>query len=220
MDENKLKELWQSTNDDLEQIILLNKKNTEDITNIKVQTLLSSMKPLKIFTIVVGILWVGFGSIIIINLFIHSYNYVSPFFLFSASIQLLLTAIALVIYLYQLILINQVDISKPIVETQEKLASLKSSTLWTARVLFLQLPVWTTFYLTEGMFKSGNIFLIIIQIIITLLFSSLAVWLFVNIKYKNRDKKWFKLIFSGKEWTPVIKSMELYKEITEFKKEN
>ena len=106
MDENKLKELWQSTNDDLEQIILLNKKNTEDITNIKVQTLLSSMKPLKIFTIVVGILWVGFGSIIIINLFIHSYNYVSPFFLFSASIQLLLTAIALVIYLYQLILIN------------------------------------------------------------------------------------------------------------------
>ena len=35
---------------------------------------------------------------------------------------------------------------------------------------------------------------------------------------ENMEKKWFRLIFSGKEWTPVIKSMELLKEIKEYRK--
>ena len=217
MDEIKIKELWQSSNEKLEQSLLLSKKNTEDITKMKVQSLLSSMKPLKIFTILVGILWVGLGSVIIINLFINSLEYVSPFFLFSASIQLLLTAVALVIYLYQLVLIHQVDVSEPILATQEKLASLKTSTLWIARILFLQLPVWTTFYLTESMFENGQTIFFIVQGSVTFSFTYLAIWLFLNIKYENKDKKWFKLIFDGKEWTPVIKSMELYKEIEAFK---
>ncbi len=65
--------------------------------------------------------------------------------------QVLLTAIALVLYIYQLVLMQQVDISQPVVETKHHLARLKFSTLWIARILFLQLPVWTTFY-------TGNLF--------------------------------------------------------------
>lgn len=220
MDEIKIKELWQSSNEKLEQSLLLNKKNTEDITKLKVQSFLSSMKPLKIFTILVGIIWVGLGSVVIINLFMYAYTKVSLFFLFSAGIQVFLTAISLVIYIYQLILIHQVDISEPILATQEKLASLKSSTLWVTRILFLQLPVWTTFYLSKSMFENGQTIFFVVQGIVTFSFTYLAIWLFFNIKYENKDKKWFKLIFDGKEWTPVIKSMELYKEIEEFKQDN
>lgn len=65
--------------------------------------------------------------------------------------QVLLTAIALVLYIYQLVLMQQIDISQPVVETKHHLARLKFSTLWIARILFLQLPVWTTFY-------TGNLF--------------------------------------------------------------
>lgn len=220
MDENKIKELWQLSNEKLEQSLLISKKNTEDITKMKVHTLLSSMKPIKIFTIVAGALWVCLGSVIITNLFIYDYAKVSLFFLFSASTQVLLTAIALVIYLYQLIVIHQVDISEPIVETQKKLAGLKSSTLWVTRILFLQLPVWTTFWWNEVMFQEWNVFQWLITGSITLAFVFAAIWLFFNIKFENKDKKWFKLIFNGKEWTPVIKSMEFYKEIEEFKQEN
>lgn len=220
MDEIKIKELWQSSNDKLEQSRLISKKNTEDITKLKVNTLLSSMKPIKIFTLLVGIVWVGLGVVVLTNLFVYAFAEASKFFLFSASIQVLLTAIALVIYLYQLIVIHQVDISEPIVATQKKLASLKSSTLWVARILFLQLPVWTIFYWNESMFENGQTIFFIVQGIVTFSFTYLAIWLFFNIKYENKDKKWFKLIFEGKEWTPVIKSMELYKEIEEFKQEN
>ncbi len=220
MDEIKIKELWQSSNEKLEQSLLLSKKNTEDITKMKVQSFLSSMKPLKLFTILLGIIWAGLGVVVLTHLFVYAFAEASKFFLFSASIQVLLTAIAIVIYLYQLILIHQVDVSEPILRTQEKLASLKSSTLWVARILFLQLPVWTTFYWNESMLENGNAFLYVIQAIVTLSFTYLAIWLFFNIKYENKDKKWFRLIFDGKEWTPVIKSMELYKEIEEFKQVN
>ena len=69
MDENKIKELWQSSNEKLEQSLLLSKKNTEDITKMKMQTMLSSMRPIKLFSILVGILWVGFGSVMLVNMF-------------------------------------------------------------------------------------------------------------------------------------------------------
>lgn len=212
MEERDILALWKSYDQKLEENLLLNRKNTADITGMKVQSLLASMKPIKIFTLMVGVLWVLFVDTLIINLFYTA----NPFFLISAGIQVLLTKFAIGIYLYQLILIHQVDVSEPIVATQSRLTRLQSSTLWVARLLFLQLPVWTTFYWNKNMLENGNIFLYIIQIAVTLAFTFLAVWLFRNIRYENRDKKWFRLIFDGVEWTPVIRSMELYREIEAF----
>lgn len=212
MEERDIIALWKSYDQKLEENLLLNRKNTTDITSMKVQSLLSSMKPIKIFTLVVGILWVMLVDTLIINLFYIA----NPIFLISAGIQVLLTKLAIGIYLYQLVLLHQVDVSEPIVATQSRLTRLQSSTLWVARLLFLQLPVWTTFYWNKTMLENGNIFLYIIQIAVTLVFTFLAIWLFRNIRYENRDKKWFRLIFDGREWTPVIRSMELYREIEAF----
>jgi hypothetical protein len=213
MEDTDIINLWKSYDRKLEENLVLNRKNAEDITRMKVQSLLSSMKPLKIFTILVGILWVGFVDILIINLF----PIASPFFLISAGIQVLLTKLAIGIYIYQLILIHLIDINEPIVATQDKLARLKSSTLWVTRLLFLQFPVWNTFYWTESMFKNGNMVFYQIQIVLTLVFVFVAIWFFRNINYQNRDKKWFKLLFAGKEWTPVIKSMELLSQIDDYR---
>ena len=216
MEDIEIINLWKSYDKKLEENLLLNRKNVEDITKMKVQSLLASMKPLKVFTILVGIIWVGFLDVLIINLF----HIASPFFLISAGILVLLNKLAIGLYLYQLILIHHVDISEPILATQDKLVRLKSTTLLVARLLFLQLPLWTTFYWNESMLEHGNIVLLILQIVVTLLFTFAAVWLFRNIKYENRDKKWFRLIFNGKEWSPVIKSMELLSQIDEYRIEN
>ena len=217
MEDIELINLWKSYDKKLEENLIVNKKNTEDIVKMKVESYLTSMKPLKYFTLIVGILWVGIGSIIITNLFIFAFAMVSKFFLISAALQLLLTAIAILIYIYQLILIHQVDTDEPIVVTQAHLARLKSSTLWVARILFLQLPVWTTFYLTESMFKNGQPSFYVVQIIVTLAFTYVALWLFFNIKYENKDKKWFRLIFEGKEWSPVMKSMDILNQVEEYR---
>ncbi|MFM9950471.1 MAG: hypothetical protein ACKV1O_21220 [Saprospiraceae bacterium] len=220
MEDQAMIELWKSYDKKLEENLILNRKNTEDITKMKVQSFIASMKPLKIFTILVGLIWVGLVGTVVANLFIHAFAEVSKFFLFSATIQLLLTAAGIWIYLYQLIVIHQVDISEPVLATQEKIARLKSSTLWVTRLLLLQLPVWTTFYLSEGMLKNGNIWMYLVQFLVTGSFTYLAIWLFLNIKFENRDKKWFRLIFDGNEWNPVMKSMELLGDIESWKNEN
>jgi hypothetical protein len=213
MENTDIINLWKAYDKKLEENLVLNRKNAEEITKLKVQSLIASMKPLKIFTIVIGIIWVGIVDTMIINLF-HEAN---PYFLISAGIQVLLTKLAIGIYLYQMVLIHQVDISNPILKTQEKLTRLKSTTLWIARLLFLQLPLWTTFYWNESMLENGNVWLYMLQFLITSVFSFIAIWLFFNIRYANRNKRWFHIIFSGKEWTPIVKSMELYAEIEEFK---
>jgi hypothetical protein len=85
------------------------------------------------------------------------------------------------------------------------------------RILFLQLPAWTTFSWHTGMVHDGNIFLLTIQGIVSVFSVFAAIWLFKNISYENRDKKWFRLLFSGKEWDPIEKSIELIKQIEEYK---
>ncbi|HMS34211.1 MAG TPA: hypothetical protein PKC91_08990 [Ignavibacteria bacterium] len=217
MNENTLKDLWKSSNEKLEMSLSLGRKNAEDITQIKVQSFISSMKPVKLFTILAGLLWVGILGTAVLNLFIYAFPQVNQFFLFSAAIQVSLTAVSLIIYIYQLVLIYHVDISEPILETQAKLIKLKSSSLLVARILLLQLPVWTTFYWNESMFANGNIFLLIIQGIVTLTFTIAAGWLFFNIKIENKDKKWFRFLFSGSEWQPIISSMNIIKQLGEFK---
>ena len=69
------------------------------------------------------------------------------------------------------------------------------------------------------MFAQGAVGWMWVQIILTGAFTYLALWLFWNIKYENRDKKWFRLIFNGREWDPMLKSMELLNQVEEFKKE-
>lgn len=219
MNESEVKDLWQSTNHNLEECMVINKNNTNDITNMKVHGILGSMKPIKIFTLLVGILWVGIGGMMLSSIYLNAFSEANKFFLFSASIQVGLTAIALFVYLYQLITIYQVDMNAPIISTQEKLSNLTMSTIWVTRLLFLQLPVWTTFWWNETMFTDWRTWQWAITLFFTISFTGIAVWLFFNIKYENRHKKWFQLIFRGKEWTPLMKSMELMEQVKAYKEE-
>ena len=209
MEDIEILNLWKSYDKKLDEVLTLNRQYAADITRMKVQSFLAAMKPFKIFTVLAGILWVGFLDVLIVQLF----HVASPFFLVSAILLTLLNKLAIGMYLYQLILIHQVNISDPVVATQEKIARLKMSTLWVTRVLFLQLPLWTTFYLTTNTIRYGNPALLAIQAVITLAFTAAAIWLFRNIRYEHRDKKWFRLIFGGKEWDPVLKSGDLLEQI-------
>lgn len=216
MNEQELKKLWQTTNEKLEENFVINKKNTDDLKRVKVYSMLGSMKPIKIFALLIGILWVGMGIIVLSSIYINTFPEANKFFLFSATVQILITAIALILYIYQLTKIYEMEIDAPILQTQKKLAQLQTSTLWSARILLLQLPVWTTFWWNESMLTDWSIVQWVIVLFFTVSFTVLALWLFFNIKYENRNKKWFRLIFTGKEWTPIMKSIELMEQIEDY----
>lgn len=215
MENIELINLWKSYGEKLEENLLVNRRNTVDITKIKVQSFLRMMTPLKIFAIIAGILWAGFVDTVLIAVFPAA----SFFFLISAALQGLLTKAAIGIYLYQLVLIYQVDVSEPILATQERLARLQSTTLLVARLLLLQLPLWTTFYLNNSMLANGNVLLWGIQAVVTLAFTYVAVWLFIHIRYENRHKKWFRWIFRGREWDPLMQSLEMLDQVKDYKEE-
>jgi hypothetical protein len=214
MEDKDIKQLWASLNEKVEQNIALTQKLVENTTELKIKTLLNSMRPLKMASVLVGLLWV----VLLDFLLLHLWGISNIFFKTSLLFLIIVNKLAIGIYLYQLILIWKVDISQPIIKTQEKLAQLQVSTIWVARILFLQLPAWSTFYLHAGMFVAHNALPLIFQVVITLLLTICSVWLFLNIHTKNKDKKWFKRLFDGQEWTPVIKSMTLIDELKEFKK--
>lgn len=212
MEETELIQLWKRYDAKLQMNLSLNRKNAEDLTHLKIRTLLGSMRPIKLFAILIGLIWAG----VIDTLIFQFASIASPFFIFSAVAQVLLTKMAIGIYLYQLILIHQTDVSSPIVETQVRLARLRTTTLLVVRILLLQLPLWTIFYWNKGMLENGNLLLTVIQLVVTLLMSYLAYWLFINLKYENRDRRWFKLLLNGAEWEPVMKSFDLLSQTAEF----
>jgi len=57
----------------------------------------------------------------------------------------LITAIAIVVYIKHIVIIKEINYSDSITDTQEKLAVLQSSTIGIGRILWLQLPFWSTF---------------------------------------------------------------------------
>lgn len=210
MQDMELIALWRSYDRKLEENLRLNRQNAETITLIKIKSLLRSMAPLKIFTVVTGILWVGFLTAVLYG----TYHFASPFFWVSILIHVLLLSVVIGIYGYQLVLIYQTDISEALVTTQYRLASLQSTTLLIARLMFIHIPVWCTFCISEKMLQTPV--WLSIHLGITIVFFIIAIWLFFNIKIENRDKKWFRMLFSGKDWEPVLKSAEMLKDIKGF----
>lgn len=211
MQESELIELWRSYDRKLEENLTLNRQNAAAITLIKIKSVVGSMAPLKIFLIIASILWLSFLGVVLYR----TYAYASPFFWYSIAVHAIILAFVTGVYIYQVVLIYQTDLSEALFNTQHRLAQLKSSTLLIAKLMFLHAPIWTTFSIQERMFENPG--WLAVQILVAVIFTVVALWLFFNIKYENRHKKWFRFIFHGNQWDPVIKSIEMLREIERYK---
>jgi len=215
MNDTDLKYLWQTGNDQMAFSQKLEKTSLDKLTKKNVSHFLSSMKPIKLFTLLVGLLWVFGIGYVLIKLTINAYDQVSHYFLYSAYFQVALTAMAVILYIIQISTLYNIDFNKPVVILQKTLLKLKASTLNVTRILILQLPFWTTFYWNESMFKNGTLPLFVLQGAVTISFTYLAIWLFFHLKFENADKWWFKLLLQGKEWEPLITSIDILNDMEE-----
>ena len=215
MNDTDLKYLWKTGNEQIAIGQTSDKTNLDNLTKRNVTHFLSSMKPIKIFTLFVGMLWVFGLGYVLIKLTINAYEQVSPYFLYSAYFQLMLTGLAVILYIFQLSTLYRIDFDKPVIILQKTLINLKVSTLNITRILMLQLPFWTTFYWNESMFKNGTLAFFIIQGTVTLSFTYLAIWLYFNLTFENADKWWFKILLQGKEWEPLMTSIDILNDMEE-----
>lgn len=205
MQETEFLNMWKSLDERITENLHLNRIQAEEITRLKIRSLLSSMRPIKVFALAVGVVWIVWVD----GLLVVTFGNASPFFWWSALFQVVLCKMAVGIYLYQLLLLAGTDIAEPVLETQARLARLKATTLSVTRILFLQLPAWTTFYLTPAMLRDSSLLGLMIQFLVTASTVVAAGWLFTHIREKNKDARWFRVLFSGREWDPLLKSLEL-----------
>lgn len=181
----------------------------------KAQSQLRTLALFKIATIVLGGAWVGFIGYGVY----YSLTWSKIFFVVSALIHMIVSVIAIAVYIKQLIFIKRIHNSRTIIETKMNLVKLQSSTIKVTRLLFLQMPVFVTFYLSPEAFRTNNISFLVIQGLVIAFFTWLGIWLYRNIGYRNVNKRWFRILFNNVEWTTIIGAMHFVREIDDFQKE-
>jgi glucan phosphoethanolaminetransferase (alkaline phosphatase superfamily) len=221
MEDQELKDIWAAYDKKLEEARILNLQSWalnlkcfEELQTHKVRSKLSSLANFKWIAIVLGIVYVLF-----LGMLVYFVRWRNIYFSVSISMIVLITLIALVVYIKQIVIIKQINYSDSITDTQEKLSTLQSSTINIVRIAWLQLPFWSTWFWSSKwiLYDPMNFWLIAFPI--TLFFAGLAIWLYRNISIKNRDKKWFTILFGHPEWTSIRKAMEFMKEIEVFKQD-
>ena len=212
--ENMLQSFKEKDNDTwLMNVMQLNMDCIITVQTQKAKSKLTSVAIIKVLGILLGLLWVwllgslGFAAYIVGNLF----------FAVSAGIVMLISIIAIIVYIKHLVLIAQIKESDTITYTQRKLAELQTSTLKITRILFLQMPFYSTWFITPTLLANAGTAWLVIQVVITASLTFLSIWLYRNISFKNVNKRWFRILFGNSEWTGVTQAIAFMKEIDEFK---
>jgi len=206
---NKTDETW------LMNVMNLNMACIEALQKEKAKSKLNSLVPIKTIMVILGIIYVLFLGVLV-----YGNHFKNPYFSVSISMIMLVTMIAIIVYIKHIVLIRQINYSESITDAQKKLSALQSSTINITRILWLQLPFWCTWFWSNQWISDTGITFWVIALPIALLFTLMAIWLYINISLKNKDKKWFRILFGSAEWTSVVKAKEFIDEIDEFKKDS
>lgn len=191
---------YQQKLQEAEQLFLSSKKlnlqTFEWIQKEKSNRKLRSLITWKWVAILLGLVWVVF----LLYTVTYTFHWERIFYNISASGIALITLIAMIIYIYHLVLLNKINHGNTVLATQQTIVKLKSSTLLVTRILFLQSVFYCTFWWNLKMIQEAPFSFWFISFPIALVFLLASLWLFKNISFKNSGKKWFRILFNSPEW--------------------
>lgn len=211
--------LWKAQDGKIEQSLAINKKLLIEVISQKAESTLKSLIRVKALGIVAAFLYLMLlGSVLCFA--ISHYSSAASYFIISMSAIFLINLKALYDYIKHLVWITNINYDGSITEIQKKLTTLQLSIFKHNRIVILQLPFWTTFYLSNQWFpKDTSWAYIIFQLTLTGAFTYIAYWLYKNQTIENAEKKWIKMFISGSGGKSVMKALAFYKEIEQFKVE-
>jgi len=222
MEDLELKSIWQSYDRKIEEARVLNLQSWalnlrcfETIQTGKAKSKLSSLVTFKVWAVVLGILWVLF-----LGMLVYGNHFENLYFGVSVSMIMLFSVYAVAVYIKHIVIIKQINYADNITGTQKKLAQLQLSTINSTRILWLQMPFYTTWFWHSKWIVLSSIKFWLVPFPITLLFTLLAILLYRNITLEHMHKKWVRtLMMSGPEYKSVIQAMDFINEIDAFKKD-
>ena len=220
MEDAELKSIWKKHDQQLEDAKILNMQSwvvniqtIELLQKNKSDRRLSALRNFKIGAVLIGIIWAVFLAVLIYNT-----GAKNIYFTISAGMILMFTLLACAVYIWHVVMIRGINLTDSVVEAQKKLQILQSSTINIVRILVLQTPFYSTWFWHPKwvIFHSSSFWLIAFPI--TLFLTILSVWLFKNISINNAHSKWFRFLFSGREYQSIIEAKEYLDKIEDFKK--
>lgn len=192
--------------------------NLKCFENQQGQKARSSLKPvigIKIFALLLGVIWVGFLGILV-----FAVGWKNPYFSISLSMVILFTVLAMAAYTWHLSILLSIKYEDNVLDTQAKIAKLKLSTIQMLRIIILQLPFHCTWFWSPGWVNSYDIKFWLISFPIFIAFTAMTIWLFIQIKPENANKPWLKKFLSlGIEYKNLEMADAMLAEINEFKKD-
>ncbi len=206
--------LWRQYDEKLEKSLSLNQKIIAELQQQKAKNALKPAKNYKYIAVLIGVVYAALIAYFLYNLS----PFASIFINLSVGVHLIVTLIATGMYVRQLVLINQIDTSDNIIQMQQKMAKLQSSTLRVIGICFLQFPVFATWNINFDLIYNRPLAFWLIQVPVIVLFTYIGIWFYKNINIQNMEKRWFKIMFCGSEWNSILKSGQFLKEIENFEK--
>lgn len=220
MENTELINIWKQQNAKIEKTLAINELLLKEIINDKAKSSLKSLVKLKtagVIAFVLYLLLLSYALVYALSNYSSAWNY----FIGSISVITLVNIKGFADYVKHLVWTNNINYNGSIMEIQQQLSRLQLSIISHAKTMCLQFPFYTTFYLTNKWFpKEVGFGYIIFQVFLTGSFIYFSYWLYKNHKPENLDKKWFRNMIAGSGGKSVMKAMEFYKEMEEFKRDD
>lgn len=214
MSTDEFQEIWKAYDIKLERSLRLNEQLLREVQSQKAQSVLRSL-------VVVRGLGIGIGIIYLILLVvIFCFVWSQPVMAVSFGVFIVVTLIAIITYIREVAIIHELGYADNVLDTQEKLAAIQSSIIWSVRISWLQLPFWGTFFVSNQLLREGGRQFLVVEVPLVAVMIGAAIFLYRNVTLENmRKKKWVQALIKGTGMQRVVKAMEFMGEIENFKKE-
>lgn len=213
MDTIDLIALWEEQNQKIVQTLNINKQLLKDNLEGKTKTVMSRLKSIRIVGIVFGVIWCA----LMLFILIVSWHQTNWFFKSALIIHIAVSLAAIGLYIYHLVLLDHFNNNQSVFHAQEQLLKLQLSNLKTVGILWLQLPVFSMWLMSNAWLQNDPTTFWFVQTPIVLTQAVIGIWIYKNLNIKNHEKKWFKWFMSKGEFGRIKKASELLNEIEELK---
>ena len=217
MEAFELKKIMEAYDNKLDKTLHLNKSSMNELQLGKPQNSTKKILRYRIFEVVFFSFLAIFSGWYIAN------NLDKTHLAISGIILHVFTLIALVGSVGQVVLLQQIDFSKPIVEIRKKIELVNSHGLLFVKLVFLSAPVWWSyaivaidFFLEVDLYLYLDSDFVLRYLVINFLLIIPILWVFNKLSYKNLHIKWVRKtirLFTG---IKTLKALEFLNDIEEF----
>lgn len=225
MEENELRNIWKAYDVKVEKSLQINYKILETIQSQHVRSMFTPLLGFKIVELIIGVLIMIFlGNFLYANL---SVNY----FVAASGILMIFCLLAIIGSIKGIYLISKIGYDSSVLDSQRKITLLESTTrlqgsiIRYLRLAILSVPFYMAYVvvgfkaiLDLDIVKYGDNLWWTVQIIVSILFIPLSIWLYMKISNKNLHMNWVRNLIEFGGGKSTAKAMDFINELEHFEK--